>query len=455
MKKVIFISIFEGVEAKNILRTPILDTLLQEPNIQIVLFTKSQERVEYYKKTFNDPRFIYEVVKPPNIRGLDVIFSVLKFTLLRTRTTDLKRRMALTSSRNYALFFAASIINRLFARPFVRKLFRFLDLMLVRNTMYDQYFERYKPSLVFLAHLFDEPEIHLLRATKKRKIKSIGFINSWDKVTARSILRLLPDKCVVFNAIVKEELMTHNEIKENDIFIGGLPQYDSYLTTPPTDKREFFKKIGFGSDVERIIVYAPNGRYSASVDGGMIDVLLSFMKEKQLPSDVGLLVRFQPNDFVDPTKFTKSDRLVYQMPGIRFSGERGVDWDMDTGDIKLLINTLYHATLFVCYTSSLSVDAAVFDKPIINIKFELKPSADLRQSPTLYYEMDHYRKAVATGGIKIVQSKDELLKWILLYLNNSSLDHQERRRLVSEQCGIVDGKAGERIGTFILNYLHG
>jgi len=39
--KTIFITIFEGVEAKNILRTDILPTLLADPEVRIVLFTKN------------------------------------------------------------------------------------------------------------------------------------------------------------------------------------------------------------------------------------------------------------------------------------------------------------------------------------------------------------------------------------------------------------------------------
>ena len=59
--KIIFLTIFEGVEAKNLLRTSVLPTLLTDPAVRIVLFTKSLEKVEYYKKEFSDPRLIYEV----------------------------------------------------------------------------------------------------------------------------------------------------------------------------------------------------------------------------------------------------------------------------------------------------------------------------------------------------------------------------------------------------------
>ena len=103
--KTIFITIFEGVEVKNILRTPILENLLSNGNIRIVLFTKSQDKVDYYKKEFNDPKLIFEVVENNKTSKLDGIFSKLKFTLLRTETTSLKRKMVCEYENKYIQYY--------------------------------------------------------------------------------------------------------------------------------------------------------------------------------------------------------------------------------------------------------------------------------------------------------------------------------------------------------------
>ena len=91
--RTIFITIFEGVEVKNILRTPILENLLKEGGIRIVLFTKSVEKLDFYKKEFNDPRILFEVVEWKSKSFVDNLFAKLKFVLLRTKTTDLKRKL--------------------------------------------------------------------------------------------------------------------------------------------------------------------------------------------------------------------------------------------------------------------------------------------------------------------------------------------------------------------------
>ena len=76
------------------------------------------------------------------------------------------------------------------------------------------------------------------------------------------------------------------------------------------------------------------------------------------------------------------------------------------------------------------------------------------KSPTQYFKTEHYKKAVATGGIKLVGSGEELIEWINKYLENPSLDKEGRKRLVWEQCPFKDGKSGERIANFILNQMN-
>jgi len=447
----IFITAFEGVEAKNILRTPILSTLLKDSNAQIVLLMKSQERADYYKKEFSDIRIIYEVVPYDRSlgKGLDRFFNVLKFILLRTDTIKLKREMAYEITGRRAVYFINSILNFLLAHSYIRKVARFFDFLTVKNTDYISIFEKYNPDLVFMAHLFEGPEVHILREAKKRRIKTIGFVNSWDKITGRCIMRLLPDKAVVFNDIVKSEMMTHNEMDGRDVFVSGLPQYDEHFTSIRSSKDKFFEKIGIDVS-KKLLVYASMGKAFSNSDWDMIDLLYKLNNEKRFGEDVAVLVRFQPNDFVDEQELKKRPDLIYNYPGIRFTSKRGADWDMDFGEIKHLSDTLHHMSLLVCYASSMSIDAAVFNKPVVNINFEINPNEKLQKSPTQYYRTEHYKKALDTRGIRLVNSEKELVSWVNQYLEDPSLHKKERVELVKQQCKFIDGKSGERVGKLIL-----
>lgn len=463
-KKTIFITIFEGVEVKNILRTPIFDNLLIDKAVHVVLITKSQQKIDYYSKEFsnylNMGRISFELVEWKSTARFDNFFSKLKFVLLRTKTTDLKRKMVSDHEGKYLQYYSGKILNFTLAWPIVRRLVRYLDFKLIKENIYIDLFNKYNPDLVFAAHLFDEPEIGLIREAKKRNIKTIGYINSWDKVTSRCILRLLPDKAIVFNEIVKQELLDFNEMNSEDIFVSGLPQYDYFYNysllhdSEKISREDFFNRISIPSNKE-LIVYASMGRAFSSSDWDMIDYLYDLIEiKKGLIKDCALLVRFQPNDFVDEIEIKKRPYLKYDQPGIRFGAKRGVDWDMNNSDLEHLYATLDHMSLLVCYASSISIDAAVFDKPVININFEIKKNDSLLKSPTQYYNSYHYKKALNTNAIDLVSNKEETVVSINKYLIDPKIKSQERSKLVLEQCTYKDGKSGKRIADFILNYLN-
>lgn len=440
------------METKNLLRTSIVSTILQSPNVQIVVFTHTKERVDYHKKEFGEERIVYAVVPRRMTHGLDRIFQKLKFTLLKTDTTDIRRRMKYETRKNFVAYVISIAANRICARRSVCAVFRFLDYHLIRNYEYDRYLERYCPAVIVSANLFDEPEVNLVRAAKKRGIKTVGFINSWDKVTARSILRVLPDRVIVFNTIVKDELVRHDYVSAHTVFIGGMPQYDHYVTRHPLPVDDFFKQMGI-SPSRKLMVYAPVGTVYGNSDWAVMDFLHRLNEEGKFGDTVEMLVRFPPNDTINQEEIRKRPWIRYDHPGRRFSDVRGGDWDMDTRDLAHLADTLSAMSLLVGYASSIAIDVAFFDKPIISINFEVEKHLTPAQSPTSYQQMVHCKTLRKTGGMRFAQNEEELIEWVKKYLHDPSLDRAGRARLVKEQVVFTDGKSGERIAKFILSLI--
>ena len=266
------------------------------------------------------------------------------------------------------------------------------------------------------------------------------------------MMRLLPDKAVVFNSLVRDELVEFNEMKEGDILISGLPQYDYFYSYVPVSKEEFCQKKNLSPEKE-IIVYASMGRAFSSLDWDMVDFMYELTQSDSLVKKSELLVRFQPNDFVDEVELKKRPHLIYDIPGIRFGTKRGVDWDMNENDLNNLADTLKNMSVLVCYASSISIDASVFDKPVININFDINPPVSLLKSPTQYYETLHYKNALRTNAIDLVSSKEDLIEKLNNYLNDPSIKIDERKVLIKEQCAFSDGASGERIARFMLDLI--
>lgn len=449
--KTVGIVIFEGVASKNILRTDILPTLLARPDVRVVLFAKSPERVAYHQKEFPDLRITHVAVAPHRPKGTDAFFAWLKFFMLRTETTDMRRR-ALAGAVSPS-FILASVLNMIVSRHAVQRFVRFLDRMLVRHACYGTAFDAHALDLIVVANIFEEGEVQFLREARRRGIPTIGFINSWDKTTARSGIRIVPDHFVVFNNQVRDELMRYHGIQERKIFAGGIPQYDRYVRGTVAPRDDFFRTLGV-DPAQRLIVYSPLGGTFWASDWQMIDVLHRSVEEGRMGASAALLVRFPPNEFVHEKDLASRPWLRYDYPGVRFSTTRGSDWDMTDAELARLTDTLHHMSLLICYASSISVDAAVLDRPVININFPVRQDDRFGGFAVgQLYRLTHYRAALAPGGIRLADSMEELEQTAREYLDHPGRDREGRVRLAREQCGMLDGKAGERIGNFILNHL--
>ena len=454
--RTIFITIFQGVEAKNILRTDIFKELISHADIRIVFFVRTREKEDFYQKQFGHPRVFYEVVSKIEQSFWQRFFGSLKFKLINTSTIDWRHRLAFEVHKSQIRFWVGWLLNRLLAHRFVRKICRSLDMLLVKDSTFAVFFDKYRPAAVISAHPFDDIEASLLKEAKRRKVKTFGLANSWDKITGRCALRVLPDKLIVYNDLVKKDAMDYADLPSGDIFVGGVPHYDQHINQPKLSRSSFLEHIG-GDPNKEVIFYAPLAKRFISSRWSMIDYL-QLLIEKDVIKNAQLLVRFQPNDFVEMDEVEKRKNIIFDIPGIRFSTHMligaGIDWDLSSEDIEMLTNSLYHCDVLVSYASSLCIDASIFNKPVININFELSTPLSTYRSPTELYKMTHYLNALKTGAIRLVNNKEEMVVWINKYLENPKLDEDNRKKLLEEQCHVLDGKAGKRTADFIISNLN-
>ena len=129
-QQTIFISVFQGVEAKNILRTDILRILKERQGLRIVLFVQDKAKEEYFRKQFVGTNIFYEILHANRSSMLDSLFSFLKAALIRTKTMDLRRKEALESNKDYKgylRYYSLLVLNVIFATAFFRKIVRGLD----------------------------------------------------------------------------------------------------------------------------------------------------------------------------------------------------------------------------------------------------------------------------------------------------------------------------------------
>ena len=291
-----------------------------------------------------------------------------------------------------------------------------------------------------------------MHEARQRGIATVGMVRSWDNLTCKGLVRVVPDTLVVNNAIVAEEAEELNSIPSERIKLIGIPHYDRY-SEPAHDRSTFAKAIGMKPD-QRFILYAPTGdRYLAenNTDRNVIKLLASLV-----PSSHEVLVRLPPSDTVDLDGLNLSNVRIFR-PGQQMSPNSAEFKfnELTREDDDLLRDMVAYSDLLVSGPSTIVIDAAVYDKPIILIGFDGKTERPYLKSVRHYYDYDHFRPVMESGGAKLVSNEGALKDAVRGYLADSKLDAAGRAIIRERECFKLDQKSSERLVEVLREAMHG
>lgn len=447
--KIIFVTIRDGEVAKNILLSGVYPSL--KDHARIVIFVP-QRKIAYFQKKFAASNFYVEAIPPASFPGIEEAFSDLFLYSLHTKSIWTKIENSYFSGGSRAgrtikkmLWFFGQWY---FFRWFWRVIYR-----LIPDHSFDQLFAVYHPDLIFAANLIANEDARLLKTARRWGVKSVGMPKGWDNLTLKTFLSVFPDWLLVQTKSMKDDARSL-DYPENHIAVVGFPKFDVYtrreLLIP---REEFLKRIGL-DPAKKTILYAGAGDQLAPYDEEIVRDLLAAVTAGKLTVPLQLILRPHPKYRYRKEIIPPSVEWVYDRPGtIVGAGED--DFEFEEKDIAHLMNSLAHCDLLVHTASTLGIEAAIFDKPSITIAFDGFQKVHPAVSVTRYYDYVHYQRVLATGGMKVAKSFEDLLRFINEYLLNPQLDREGRKKMAEENTYRIDGKAGERVASFILTKLEG
>jgi CDP-glycerol glycerophosphotransferase (TagB/SpsB family) len=112
-------------------------------------------------------------------------------------------------------------------------------------------------------------------------------------------------------------------------------------------------------------------------------------------------------------------------------------------------NLLFHCDLLVNYASTLALDVACFDKPIICLNYGIRIIKG-RDLTNVAYQTCHYKWVLETGAVSLAANQEELYHQINYYLEYPETKRKERRQLVENLCYKLDGYSADRLTREVL-----
>lgn len=448
--KTIIIPIFQSFIPRSILVTDAFKKLYSA-DLRIVLLVPDYKE-DFYRENFGKDRMIIEPVDDNKLRVLSSKFmQKLAISFLPTYFVKYRNKKRLEEGKPVNYFLNSLILYFIASFKFSHKIFRFFDSFIMDTSLFDGYFEKYRPDAVVATDIFSPADANLLMSAKKHNVKCIGMVRSWDCPTNKNLLRVIPSKVLVNNEQNKKELFKFHDVKKDSIEVVSFPQFDPYFILKPSSKEEFFKKIGANQN-KKLILFAPAGSALTDIDWQYCEILNNVQEQGKIPSDVCFLVRKHPQDTTDLSKFENKPNFIIEQPGKSFGKTRATEIDIEA--TQHLIDSIYHSEMLISVNTTLGLDVVIFDKPHIMLGFDGYEKRPFLKSVRRYHREDNMKDFINTGAVRMANNPDELIYWINQYLENPKIDKDGREKARREILFGADGKSGEKIGDAVLNFIN-
>lgn len=302
-----------------------------------------------------------------------------------------------------------------------------------------------RPALLVSTTCVVRDEYPYLVAAEVLNIPTLACILSFDNLSSRGVVPRF-GHYAVWNRRMRQQLLRYYpEIDAARVHVTGTPQFDFHLSHACRWSREAtLASLGMAHD-QRYLVYAANAALFTPTEPDLIRAFAGRCAESPELRRHRIVVRPHPLDdmarwhgLADP-----DGRIVVSVP---WGGQGGLPVETDQAR---LVSTLLHADVSLNTASTMSLDAAVLDTPVVCVGFAAAPGTLEDRFLLQAHYTEHYRPIVESGGVSLATSMEELLDEVTAYVRDRSRRQAQRARLVVEECGPVDGRAAERIAALI------
>ncbi len=452
----VLVSVPHGGAAGNILRTGLVDRLLRAYESCAIVLASPLSKDPAFVREFERPRVHFEDLPPHRPGGLEGrLMALVQAAYIDSGVTESVRirRQEAIANKSIRWIRAKRLLASAVAPSMVRRSTRYQIVdRLISHPWAESLFDRWQPALLVTSSpglIFSE--IPLLRTAARRSIRTMAVDPSWDNFTNKLLPVRLVDRLIVWNELMKEQAVELHGYQADAVRVAGAPHWDLYFARTPAAPRElFFRRIG-ADPSRRLITLTTTPRELYPHHDHVLRVLIGAMRDGAWRHDAQVLVRLHPRDDLD------AYRQFQQVPGViiekpfrsTVKAGDGLAVDVTAESQQHLADTMRHSDVVVNVASTIAIEAAIFDTPVVNIGFDGEQPSDWTKSARRYYRFTHYVNVTRHEAVRVAESPEQLVEFVGRYLEDPSLDRRGRRRVVEEQCQFLDGRSAERSAAFV------
>ncbi len=464
-----------GFQVRYILQSDIFKRLKsQNVEIKIVCFPSE---IEFIKDITNNEVEIFSEPERPIKSSVEKYLEYMRFfTRARYNSTseEIYQRMfklgtsPLRRFGIHALMMLSRLIRNL---SLLRYFFVYLEKLFSNYSDYSKLLKDIKPDLLILnshgAFGFDK---YIAYAAKDQSIKICTVILSWDNVTSQTYPAYYANYVIAWTEIMKKNIVSLIDYKPDQVLVGGSAYFDKYYSeSGHNDTAEILKKNGLNQN-KKLIFFATRSPNTYPWHPNVAKTIAEAINNHNELNDCQLVIRPHPihyrtnsnGDMVYNDVLEKYIEISENYPNIYLNipevYKNTNAFLMKSTDAVSLRELMDASNVIINIFSTINIEAAILNKPIINICYEYdKPMYKFnRENPRFNILSDaretHNQRIVDSGGAAIAYSELQLIEHIKRYINNPELDEHGRKLICDREVGPNRGNAGNTIADMIIGY---
>lgn len=291
---------------------------------------------------------------------------------------------------------------------------------------------------------------------RRHGVPAVAVMQSWDKTSAKGYPPVAPDSMIVWSHIMRREAVTFMDMRPDSVYVEGAPVWDHYFSEHAGGERRVLEEQ-YGLRPGKKVIYVSLG-LPAFHDGNMevIRELVCAHQAGEFEGDVDLLFRLHPNYLNFQKQYAELIEFWRQyddLPGVVFSvphssGSHDAYYIPKDDDLSLAA-ILRWCDVAVTIASSQIIEAAIFDKPVVDISFG-RYRNKFHDVPMHELSFEHLMRLYAMGAAYRSFSASEMKENIRRALREPHELQGQRRELIDQELPVNRGAAAKAVALRIL-----
>ncbi|HXH34724.1 MAG TPA: putative sugar O-methyltransferase [Plantibacter sp.] len=230
-------------------------------------------------------------------------------------------------------------------------------------------------------------EADYIRAAKSLRIPTVGYVSSWDNLTNKGTIHVIPDVFVVWNEAMAQEAMGIHGIPREVLRVTGAPHVDRFYEMRSSRTSAGVRET-MGLDADKpCLVYLCSSRTLIASEVALVTDLAEALSDR--------LEEKAPTVVVRPHPINAAPWKDYTHPGVVVFPKSGDQADTPEG-WQEYYDQLSVASCFVGLNTTAFLEAAVVDRPCLTIVTD-----ELRGAQG---ETGHFRHLLAGGFLEVADN---------------------------------------------------